>query len=525
MSGQAPPDDDALRAMLEARARRATFERPDVRAIVAAAGPRVRRPLLEWGLGPRLGWAGGAAALIVAVAVISARPPFAQQSAGPPSTAASSSTDTGTPATTPVPTTRPALAPLRRLNSAEAGQLIRSASAARAGVLFAVDGRIEAGVTATCTSGPCGSAILAGAGGGFIVRPVGDVGPGPWNGSGPELGGTFVLRLSGAIEGDLPVVEFVGLLTAPPMGGPTWYVQDILDGSVSKEGAYAAVRGWLVRDPLHPCGSDPRNPPVSYGCPTDDWLSEDEYQPLQPDGSSLGPPAAIGLSSGSYDRWAPAPAAGGPGPGGVAPRQATYLMRLVSDGCNDVSFRTADCMPPPPRWRIVGRFDPIPDPSAVPASPDPIHTADGRVPPPDGDAWTVVQLRLRPLGDGTFVVRGWLVATPALPCLQRVAPAGEQDYSCIELDWLTDLAFQPWVAGGSNGTSRDPVVGIRVQNGAYATFAPSAASGASRALTPRFGDWLVRETTGWTCTAGGRTPPPGCLGGVTFQWEVIARLP
>jgi hypothetical protein len=126
------------------------------------------------------------------------------------------------------------------------------------------------------------------------------------------------------------------------------------------------VVGWLVRDPLHPCASDPRNPVVVYGCPTDDYLSEDQFQPLQADGSSIGPPAAIYLSTGSYDRWAPDPAPVGADGRGVEPRHAIYLLWLISDGCGP----NADCATPPPRWRIVGRFDPIPPGPAIP-SPSP----------------------------------------------------------------------------------------------------------------------------------------------------------
>ena len=290
-------------------------------------------------------------------------------------------------------------------------------------------------------------------------------------------------------------------------------IRKTAEGAAHVEGSYAAVQGWLVRGPVHPCPSNPRNPVVSYGCPTDDWLSESEFQPLQPNGSTVGPPAAIYLSSGSYDRWAPNPEPTGPDGRGVEPREATYLLQIVSDGCNDF----AACLPPPPTWRIVGRFDPWPD--TVAPSPDPTRL-DNTVPAPSGDAWTVAQLADRPLGDGTFVVRGWLVGTPALRCPKAAAPSGEPDYSCNEVDWLTDEAFQPWFADGSTGGTREPALGIRVQNGAYAAFAPSPATGEFAARTPRFGDWVVRETTrGRSCSIGSACAVP------TIHWEVIARLP
>jgi hypothetical protein len=344
------------------------------------------------------------------------------------------------------------------------------------------------------------------------------VGPGPWDGSGP-LTGTFALRTRTVASVDAHVAEYVGTLTVPPTGGPAWFVQDLREGAVNVEGAFAAVRGWLVRDPLHPCASDPRAQVVLYGCPSDDWLSESDFQPLQADGSSIGPPAAIYLSSGSYDAWAPDPAPFGRDNVGVVPRYGTFLMWLVSDGCGP----NADCAPPPPRWRIVGRFDPIavpPAESSPRVSSNPGLLADGAVPPPTGDAWTIADVADRPLGNATFVIRAWLVATPELRCLDSPAPSGEPDYGCAEIDWLTDDAFQPWVADGSGGGTHDPAMGIRVQNGAYAAFAPEPAIfPVTRAIIPRFGDWIVRETAHADCTVGQSCPIP------TVRWEVIARLP
>jgi hypothetical protein len=265
------------------------------------------------------------------------------------------------------------------------------------------------------------------------------------------------------------------------------------------------VDGWLVRDPLHPCASDPRNPVVAYGCPSDDWLSEEEFQPLQADGSSIGPRASILLSSGSYDRWAPNPAPAGLGDRGVEPRHAIYLLWLVSDGCGP----NADCATPPPRWRIVGRFDPLPD--LLQSSPSPSSQ-----PPSTGVVHTVAELVADPASflNQDVTVAGWLVATPPLKCVG----------SC-EFDWITDAPFQPWVADGQKGSTREPAVGIRVQNGAYAAFAPSPATGDFGSRTPQFGDWILRQSIGSTCSDAGQPPTVVCAGGRTIHWEVIRRLP
>jgi len=158
--------------------------------------------------------------------------------------------------------------------------------------------------------------------------------------------------------------EYIGTLTVPPTGGPAWFVQDLREGAANVEGSYAAVQGWLVRDPFHPCPSNPQPPVVVYGCPTDDWLSESEFQPLQSDGSSIGPPAALYLSSGSYDTWAADPAPFGQDNLGVIPRFGTFLMWLVSDGCGpNADCSLADRRPfrPHRRPRRGSRREPVGD--------------------------------------------------------------------------------------------------------------------------------------------------------------------
>jgi hypothetical protein len=358
MSDRPEVTDAAIQSMLAARAARARPVRFEPAAIATLAGPQLRRVLPGGGFFRRASVAASAVAVVAVVAVLIAGPlvgrPAASPAGGSASLIAASATGTApTSSSSPIP---PAEV-MRVLSPAEAGELIRSRSS-RAGSLMAVNGRLEAAKTGSCrTVAECVPVVVAGAGGGFTVRPIGDIGPGPWDGSG-TITGTFVLTPSAVIENDVRIVYFVGVLATPPTGGPSWFVQDLLEGAAHVEGSYAAVDGWLVRDPPHPCPSSSRHP--AYGCPTDDWLSESAFQPLQPDGSSVGPSAAIALSSGSYDGWAPDPAPFGPGNAGVEPRHGIFLMWLVSDGCGP----NADCAAPPPRWRIVGRFDPISSVSA-----------------------------------------------------------------------------------------------------------------------------------------------------------------
>jgi hypothetical protein len=129
-----------------------------------------------------------------------------------------------------------------------------------------------------------------------------------------------------------------------------------------------------------------------------------------------------------------------------------------------------------------------------------------------------------PVPSGVFMVRAWLVATPALRGL-CVSPSGSPDYGCIERDWLTDKPFQPYISNGNTGSTRDPSVGLRVQNGAYATFAPDPATGAFVALDPRLGTYLVRATVHDACELLPRasTDLP-CTGPAVVLWEVVAHL-
>jgi hypothetical protein len=348
--------------------------------------------------------------------------------------------------------------------------------------------------------------------------PVGDIGPGPWNGNGP-LTGMFALRTRSVVAVDANVADYIGTLTVPPTGGPAWYVQDLRGGAVTVEGSFAAVRGWLVRTPFHPCPSDPRNPVVVYGCPTDDWLTEDRFQPLQADGSSLGPLAAIYLSTGSYDRWAPNPAQFGPDNVGVQPRYATFLMWLVSDGCGP----NADCAAPPPRWRIVGRFDPIEVATASPdvgPTPSPVAVSNG--PSPSGGVWTVAKLiDERPPTTTDYLVDGWLEAalTLAVRCAApHPLPSGWPRHDCGRNDWLTDAPFRP------SPTYPEPGIGIPLQSGAYDAFATNPAW-ADELAEPRFGRYVVRIALHSTCEAAVPQPGASCAGGAVWTFELVGRAP
>lgn len=401
--GWPAPSDDAIREVIEARAGRAGPIRFDASAVAARAVRDARMRPNPPSLLPRVAVAVTSVAAAVVLAVAIALPLGSRPASVPPSNVSSAPIATG-----PAPTA----APPRVLSAAELGELVRTRAADLDGTIVAVRGRLERDPSVPCISGHiCANTLLADSGAGFHLRPIGDIGPGPWDGSGPK-DGTFAVRITANLEGGRPVVEYIGDLVSRDDGTFTVPVADIVGGAVRMEGAYAAVDGWLVRTPFHPCPSDPHPPPgPSYGCPTDDWVTASEYQPLRPDGSSVGPAKAIYVPTGSYDEWAPDPAPFGLDRVGVEPRHAIYLMWLVQDGCGP----TADCHQGPEtlHWRIVGRFDPIPD-APVPTPPPPTSetTYTGGIPRSVGGEPVLIglggQRRMAETTDATpFLVAGW----------------------------------------------------------------------------------------------------------------------
>jgi hypothetical protein len=230
------------------------------------------------------------------------------------------------------------------------------------------------------------------------------------------------------------MVEYIGDLAHRDDGTLASSVADILGGQIQMEGAYAAVDGWLVRDALHPCPSSKQVLIPAYGCPTDDWLTDEAYQPTQSDGSMVGPRDGIYLPTSSYDQWAPNPAPFGPEGLGVEPRRATYLMWLVaSPSCGP----NADCFVGPAdlHWRIVGRFDPIPNPDTPPTTPPDASspplaagTYPGGIPRSIGGEPVLIgldeQQRLADATDATrFLVGGWFDSHVMNICSGGIGPS------------------------------------------------------------------------------------------------------
>ena len=279
-----------------------------------------------------------------------------------------------------------------------------------------------------------------------------------------------------------------------------------------------AIDGWLVAEPDGACSGSVPPPGATEASPAPcqrrSYLTDTAFQPLQADGSVSAPTVALSLRDNSYDVWAARPSVD---VGGArAPQRATYLLQAPPGGIC-LGPRCPDAYGMSRSWRIIERLDPINVLVGPAPAEDSLGPSDQPIPAPDGDTWTVTQLLDRPTGNGTFVVRAWLVATPLLRCPELDVVIAGPDYRCNEMDWLTDEPFQPWVGDGRDGAARSPDVGLRVQNGAYAAFGGvGSRAGRNGSRSPRTGVWIVRSSTDARC-AGARP----CLA-PTVHWEVIA---
>jgi hypothetical protein len=366
-----PPTDDAIREMLESRASRVNPTPIDLATIVAAAGSRAP---MGFGralrLAPRLSLIASTAAAVLVVSALVAIPLFIRPTgSATPSGLADASGVTGPPSD--VGPSSPPTSSIRLLTPAEVGELARTRSRELSTKFAAVRGRLELDVPGCST---CANATFAGGDFGIRVRMLGSFRT-SW-GTTSARTSAWVIRFTPEVENGLPIVEGLGELRTGMSGGLTSTVIELLYDEVGAVGSYAAVDGWLVRTPLHPCASfvlpsDAPSDLPSYGCPEDDYLTDTEFQPTRADGSSRGPAKGILLPVESYVRWAPNPAQFG---SGFEPRRATFLLQLVNTSpCGPTDY----CLAGPliRRWQIAARLEPIldiaiaptPSPSLVPA--------------------------------------------------------------------------------------------------------------------------------------------------------------
>jgi hypothetical protein len=427
------PTDDDIRAMLSSRADRVRTGGTETEAALAAARglaaaePRAARRFGRARWTPRA--AGGLASLAaVALAfVVLAVPLLGRPAAsGEPSIAPSASGTATPPTGTPAPSRA---SEIEAISAEELQALVDARGGDVVGLTIAVEGSLES--NPSCGGRPScrDDAIVAGTS--IPVLPVGDIGPGPWDGSGP-ISGTFALRLA-AIRG-VPqgvIAQYLGDIRPGPEG-LAWPLPDIIAGASREETGFVVARGWIVRSPLHPCPT--RGPNVTpnvqsqatFGCPSDDWLTVEKFQPLRGDGSSITPAAtdAIYLWSGTYDEWAPDPSPFGVG---VEPREGTFLLSWIPiPPCGP----NADCFVSPAnfQWIVRGRLDPLP--SATPPTDEPVPTTGyfpGGIPiSVDGQPVSIgfeTQRRLATATDDTSFLAGGFALDGPMICSGGIGPS------------------------------------------------------------------------------------------------------
>lgn len=357
---------DAVRSMLEARTDRLRPVPFDVPALVADVPQVAARSSWLSTLTPRLSVAAAAVGVVLVASALVVGPLLMRP-------AGSQVPTVGSAAVTSPRASNLAPEAVRALTATEVGDLARTRSAELASRLAAVRGTITVDAVPRCRRLDCSTVTLSDSGTGFVMqfhpsmrtelRPVGL----------NVTDGAFVIRFTSDVESEGPVVEILGRLITEQVDGFTSSVRHLVAEDPGAVGSFAAVDGWLVRSPLHPCASvvlltpAPPNAPT-YGCPSDEYLTDEAFQPAWLDGSSVGPESAIYLPVGSYQAWAPDP---GTLPDGVvAPQRAVYLLRRDrATGCPGGS----DCSSPISRWGVIaGRLDPIPvAPSSTTATPTP----------------------------------------------------------------------------------------------------------------------------------------------------------
>ena len=366
-----PIGDDELREMLEARGDR---QRIDLRSMVGAArrdaiasGPRARH---AWGFAAVLAGVGSVVALALVLAVAMVVVPLSMR----PSTSAGPSalvSPTDRPSATsdaPSPSEEAGPAPVEALTAQNLAAWLRDVGASAKGRVVLLEGELIMDPTVDCIAEEpdCAPTVVRGAPMSIVIEPVGDIGPGPWDGSGP-LTGTFALRGTDRTWfGTSPVMEFLGTVR-PAASRIAWQVPELEVLAPADGPDWYLVAGWMVRTPAHPCPS----PASAYGCPTDDILTPVRVQPTKTDGRSVGPEVAMLLPSGTYDEFAPDPALDG---AGVVPRAATFLVQRISvPPCSP----DADCYVGPEhrRWIVRARVDQIP--AADESTPAPTPPAAG----------------------------------------------------------------------------------------------------------------------------------------------------
>jgi hypothetical protein len=327
--------DEELRDMLMARAGRAVVADPNDARAFAIAHPR--RAVGRWRAITAI-----ASAATVAIAVLLGGVATGILPSGKPVTTSAVHASAGaTAGSAPSESFRPGLTRARTVSADELAVALRRGPDALAGRVVIVAGRLlRRAERCLANADPleCPATVLEGID--ATVRPVGDIGPGPWA-DGKPMAGKFALRV---VHPTSPVrLDYLGATTAQP-AGDAWR-PSALDALAPPAGpALYLVHGWIVQTPPHPCPSvfqSPSDRGLTYGCPAlaDTYVTDAPFQPLQPDGSVRGPTSSLFVQDGTGDG---------------TPTEGDFLLqRIAIAPCGP----TADCYVGPENWhwRIVDR--------------------------------------------------------------------------------------------------------------------------------------------------------------------------
>jgi hypothetical protein len=240
-----------------------------------------------------------------------------------------------------------------RFTSVEFLRLLREQPSAFLGHTILVDGTLGdilescARPTVDCPALSFGG---AGAADGPLVLPADHavraaIGPGA-----VSLSGTFAIEVRSASE--LALLGNVRLSRSRDFWRPS-EVAGVIDSYLQ---SLYPVEGWVARGMAMTCPKPVPDIPSgrpSYGCPDNDWLTDEAYQPWR-NGGDVPPASGIYLPGGTYDATGPtSPPTGPPFP----PRHGVYLLRTASPcppgpTCPEQKYSVES-------WSIVTTLDPV----------------------------------------------------------------------------------------------------------------------------------------------------------------------
>ncbi len=206
-----------------------------------------------------------------------------------------------------------------------------------------VDGRIVPGTASGCTEpGPCSLGVPEGTSERVVATPyaVSQLVPG----NDAQVRGVLalVVRANG--------LEYLGV------GGVPLPLSELADPLITNGLPLQVhpVTAWLVGEGPVPCASFASAPPADTPFDTcgGSWLMTAAQQPVQRNGAGFSlvvPPGAVRVQPGAYGAFAPSPASEPDGVG-MVPREATYLVRMVSNPPGGWPAQTG--------WQIVARLAP-----------------------------------------------------------------------------------------------------------------------------------------------------------------------